>query len=367
MRSNCRSEHGAVSVEYVGVGVALIVLVTALALSGVGGSISKSFGYVFCTAASVVDGRSCEKPISEATDTRSPKEIAESGDYVALGDSYSSGEGADDYVDNTNSDDATKKAINDLPIDLWPGEPHNNICRRSANAYSATVYQQGDFEGDYIFGACSGGIASDYYENNHSGNDDEGPQRDLITEDTSLITISMGGNDFGFANTVAACVQRGLGLGGACGTEEDSVTTKAAIDDKLDELVQLYQDLENDAPDDARIVIVGYPRLFPEDPTGPTWGIAERDQPWINDMGTYANRALQRAIAESGTDVEFVDVTEALSGHESGTAEPWLHDLEFGVDGGNWHKPVSNNSYHPTAEGQNAIAAIVQQQIEEGP
>ena len=368
MRSNSRSEHGAVSVEYVGVGVALIVLVTALALSGVGGSISKSFGYVFCTAASVVDGRSCEKPASETTDTRTPKEIAESGDYVALGDSYSSGEGADDYVDNTNSDDHTKQAINDWPVDLWPGDPHNNICRRSANAYSATVYDQGDFQGDYVFGACSGGITDDYYEDNQGGNEGEGPQRDHITEDTSLITISMGGNDFGFGDTVAGCVISGSTYGGAgaCG-DDASDDVKAAIDDKVDDLIKLYQDLEADSPDDARILIVGYPQLFPDNPSGLPLAITNNDQKWLNEMGDYANLAIQRAIRESGTNVEFVDVTRALEGHEVGTDESWIHDLKAGIDGGWLKPPVSNNSFHPTSEGQNAIAAIVQQQVEEGP
>ena len=363
---NRRGERGAVSVEYVGVAIALTILIGVLATAtGVTTSVTRNVSWVFCQAAAVVDGRSCERPEVVNGDGLTPAEQAYAGDYVALGDSYSSGEGADDYVDNTNSDDATKEWFNDLPLDLWPGEPHVNICRRSANAYSSTVYNQGSFAGDFIFGACSGAVASDYYEDNHSGNDDEGPQRDLITDDTSLITISMGGNDFGFGNTVAACVQRGLGLGGACGPDA-SDDTKAAIDAKVDKLVQLYKDLQADAPDGARILIVGYPRLFPVDPQGPTMGIAQRDQPWINEMGTYANQAIQRAIKESGTDVEYVDVTEALAGHESGTSDPWLHDLTFGVDGGNWGKPVSNNSYHPTKEGQNAIGAIVHDAVENG-
>ena len=346
--------------------IALTILIGVLGTAaGVTTSLARNVGWVFCQAAAVVDGRSCDRPAAVNGDGLTPAEQAYAGDYVALGDSYSSGEGADDYVDNTNSDDATKEWFNDLPVDLWPGEPHVNICRRSANAYSATVYNQGSFAGDYIFGACSGAITDDYYNDNHGGNDGEGPQRDLITDNTSLVTISMGGNDFGFADTVAACVQRGLMLGGACGPDA-SADTKAAIDDKVDELVQLYKDLQADAPPGARILIVGYPRLFPVDPQWPTMGIAVRDQPWLNEMGTYANQAIQRAIEESGTNVEYVDVTEALAGHESGTADPWLHDLTFGVDGGNWWKPVSNNSYHPTKEGQNAIGAIVHDAVENG-
>lgn len=366
MRKHKGNERGSVSVEYVAVGIALTVILSVLAVSGVGASISQNVAFVFCKAAAAVDGRACAKPVSVNAEGQTPQEQAEAGDYVALGDSYSSGEGAGDYVDNTNSDDATKQSINDLPIDLWPGDPHNNICRRSANAYSEVVYNNGNFQGDFIFGACSGGVMDDYYNDNHSGNEDEGPQRDHITDDTSLVTISMGGNDFGFGEVVAGCVIKGSTMvAGSCGSgESDSV--KAKIDKEAERLVQFYKDLEADTPGKARILIVGYPQLFPDDPSGLPLAITNGDQKWINEMGAYANQKIQEAIIRSGTRVEFVDVTDALEGHEVGADDPWIHDLSAGIDGGNWLKPVSNNSFHPTAAGQNAIGAIVQQKIKDG-
>ena len=369
MKARAYRERGQASIDYVGAIVLVVVVITGLVATGAATSIGQNVASGVCTAVSPLTDATCggSSDIGGSDDPSGPSlaDQAYAGDYVALGDSYSSGEGAGDYVDNTNSDDATKEWFNDLPVDLWPGEPRVNVCRRSANSYSGYVFSNGEFAGDYHFGACSGAVASDYYEDNHSGNDDEGPQREHITDDTSLITLSMGGNDFGFADVMAECVKRGLGMGAACGPDatEDAY---ASIDEKVDELIQMYQDLEEDAPDDARILVVGYPRLFPEDPTGPTWGIAQRDQTWINDLGTYANDAIREAIAESGTRIEFVDVTDALEGHESGTGEPWLHDLTFGVDGGNWLMPVSSNSYHPTAEGQQAIGAIVHDAVENG-
>lgn len=364
-------ERGQAAVDYVGAMVIVVVIITALFMTGAVSSAGRHIAWGLCTVAAPFTGADCERPGDVTSgapgDTSEPSlsDQAYAGDYVALGDSYSSGEGAGDYVDNTNSDDATKQWFNDLPIDLWPGDPHVNICRRSANAYSGYVYANGDFAGNYVFGACSGAITTDYYEDNHGGNEGEGPQRDHITENTSLITLSMGGNDFGFGNVMAECVKRGLGLGAACGPDA-TAETQAAIDAKIEKLIQMYRDLEADAPDGARILVVGYPRLFPEDPTGPTWGIAQRDQGWLNEMGAYVNDAIRTAIAESGTRIEFVDVTDALAGHESGTSDPWLHDLTFGVDGGNWLVPVSNNSYHPTAEGQQAIGAIVHDAVVNG-
>lgn len=371
MKTTLTRERGQATIEYVGAVAVVVVVVMALILTGTATSIGRYVAWGACNAASPLTGADCgpAPEFGEASSSDEPDQSladqAYAGDYVALGDSYSSGEGAGDYVDNTNSDDATKQWFNDLPIDLWPGDPHVNICRRSSHAYSSYVYASGDFAGDYIFGACSGAISTDYYEDNHSGNEGEGAQRDHITENTSLITISMGGNDFGFGDVMAECVKRGFGLGADCGPDATE-KTKASIDAKVEKLIQMYRDLRNDAPDDARILVVGYPRLFPEAPTGPTMGIAQRDQVWINEIGEYANEAIRNAIADSGTDIEFVDVTDALKGHESGTSDPWLHDLTFGVDGGNWLVPVSNNSYHPTADGQQAIGTIVQDAVLNG-
>lgn len=378
MRNSWLRERGEVAVEYVVAGVALIALIGGvLATTSVGTYVSQSFGYVFCEAAAVVDGRTCAPPsftdsssIDTSMEELSPEEQAYAGDYVALGDSYSSGEGADDYIDGTNDDNHYTKWAADK---LWGwnavfGTPNNNICRRSENAYSAHVYSQGDFNGEYIFGACSGAITTNYFEDNNKDNDGEGPQREHITKDTSLITLSMGGNDFGFSDIMSDCVISGITTSAAkCGSEESTQAAYASVDAKVDELVTMYQQMGEDAPDDARILIVGYPRMFPDPPTGPTWGMSINSQRWINDeLLGYANDTVQRAMADSGVDnLEFVDVSESLDGHEAGTSEPWMHDLKPGFDGDS-KIPVSNNSYHPTSEGQNAIGAIVQDAVVNG-
>jgi lysophospholipase L1-like esterase len=356
-----RAERGQGALEYTGIVLLAAILVGAIVhATGWGHPIRESVESSICEIVSGGSGN-CGFPDTEL----SPEERATSGDYVALGDSYSSGEGADDYLEGTDSDDATKEAINDFNGWLWPGDPHNNICRRSANAYSASVYESFDFEGDYRFGACSGGVVRDYYEDNTSDNEGEGPQRDHITDDTSLITMSMGGNDFGFGTVVKSCV-----IGGSCATEEHGEQVDADMDAEIDNLVQLYRDMEADAPPGARILIVGYPQLFPdaEDITnGSDSFIGEDEQAWLNERGVHANWAIQEAIRRSGTNVQFVDVTDALAGHEVGTDDPWIHDLDMGIDGGDWLNPTSRNSFHPTAEGQAAISLIVQEHVRSGP
>ena len=260
-RGRGRHERGQGSLEYGGLVLLAAILVGGIVYAtGWGHPIRESVESSICEIVSGGSGN-CGFPETGL----SPEEQATAGDYVALGDSYSSGEGADDYLEGTNDDEATKEAINDFNGWLWPGDPHNNICRRSANAYSAGVYGSFDFEGDYIFGACSGGVVTDYYQDNTSDNEGEGPQRDHITDDTSLITMGMGGNDFGFGSVMKSCV-----LGGSCATEEHAEEVDADIDAEIDTLAQLYRDMEADAPPGARILIVGYPQMFPDQRTSPT-------------------------------------------------------------------------------------------------
>jgi lysophospholipase L1-like esterase len=366
-RRGPRDEAGQSSGEYVGV-VAFVATVAVALFSVTGVAAASGLGVAktaLCTIGTPLGLGPCDDvDADDVLTSMTPEELATVGDYVALGDSYSSGEGADDYLEGTNSDDATKESLNDLNGWLWPGDPHNNICRRSEHAYSAEVYGAFDFQGDYVFAACSGGVIEDYYEDNTSGNEGEGPQRDHITDDTSLVTISMGGNDFGFGPVVASCIS------GNCATEDKAGEVDGDIDAQIDRLAQLYRDLASDAPPGARILVVGYPQMFPDEGEITNGGdsfISEAEQQWLNERGVHANWAIQEAIRRSGTTVEYVDVSDALEGHEIGTDDPWINDLDMGVDGGDWFPPASRNSFHPNADGHAAIAAIVRQHVRKGP
>jgi lysophospholipase L1-like esterase len=123
--------------------------------------------------------------------------------------------------------------------------------------------------------------------------------------------------------------------------------------------------MRTDAGPDARLLIVGYPQLFPdfEDITnGGDSGIAPNEQHALNELAAFVNAELAAAAEQSPANVEYVDVSDALAGHEIGTDEPWINDLDVSFS----DLSHSNGSFHPTAEGQNAIAAIVQEHLEKG-
>lgn len=384
-----RLERGVASLEYVVVGAAILVLVGVVGTStDVGQSLTRGVGYNICRAASGVTGAACTPPSSteggsdDGTDEplrpgddgyngQTPEEQATNGDYVALGDSYSSGEGAGDYIDDT--DDSKSWGF-------W-ADDYENMCHRSANAYTATTAASLGFDSDsYSSHACSGSVMVDYYSPNHKGDEaqGEGPQGDAVRDKKpSLVTISMGGNDFGFGEVLGSCIQ------------SDCFENPGEIDDKKaeiyqkiygvkpgetvdyqnppkDSLLKLYQDMRADAGPDARLLIVGYPQLFPDEDKITNGGdsfISPAEQGRLNDIGAYVNSQLAAATDNSPSSVEFVDVTDALKGHEVGTDDPWINDLDLGRGG---PAGTSQESFHPKATGNNAIADIVEEHVRKG-
>ena len=134
--------------------------------------------------------------------------------------------------------------------------------------------------------------------------------------DVGLVTVTIGGNDVGFSEIVAQCV-----LGDCSG-----VPTSAGFQAKLDALStrlidEVYPALEAAYPN-AMIVQVAYPRLTPLE--GPPVGCFWLTEPERAATVEVVDR-LDEAIGPGGAagDV-FVDITDALAGHELCTEDPWV-------------------------------------------
>jgi lysophospholipase L1-like esterase len=218
--------------------------------------------------------------------------------YAALGDSYSSGVGAGSY----GSSGDCKRSANAYP-QLW------------ANAHAGTTLQ---------FLACSGAKTSDALT-----------QIGSINSGTTLVTISIGGNDAGFTDVITTCT---LGSDQTC---IDRVNTaKTYVNSTLPPLLDnVYAKIKAKAPD-ARLLVVGYP-VFYTVPGNCSGGLSAAKRTAI-DSGSDAIDAVlaSRASAAGAT---FVDPRGNFTGHNlcaSGTA--YLHGLTFPID----------ESYHPTVAGQ---------------
>src|SRR4051794_26656202 len=137
--------------------------------------------------------------------------------YVALGDSYSAGNGAN----STNL---------------------NYACNRNTYAYPYQVAAQ---RGDALtFVACSGATTADVLNS----------QVGYLNSGTQLVTMTIGGNDIGFASLIVSCTTIGCQTQIASSSWQITNTLPAKLD-------QTYAAIKARAPN-ARVVILGYPRPF---------------------------------------------------------------------------------------------------------
>lgn len=333
--------------------VAVAVLVAGVAATPVGPALASRVSSAFCR---VLDGLGCGADV----DLRSPYTRATSGEYVALGDSFSSGEGAGDYAPDSDRDenstgDRVAKWLDDhlVPGDHTTAHP-TNFCHRSGSSYGATVAAGNPFAGGSQAHACSGATVDDFYEPD-GANADEPPQLDAVTRDTTLVTFSIGGNDMHFADVLADCV-----WDGATCEDKNEADFQRNLRELRPRLVQLYRDTAARAAPGARVIVVGYPPLFPQHPSDSYRNLLfADDQVWMNEKAAQLDAVLRSAAAEAG--VEFVDPTAAFAGHGLGGPDPWFNAISLGGPG--W-APVDPGSFHPTAAGQAALARLVQQQLE---
>lgn len=232
-----------------------------------------------------------------ATAQASP--LAATGGYVALGDSYSSGVGSGSYISSSGSCDRSTKAY---PY-LW----------NAAHAPSS-----------FSFNACSGAKTGDVLNN----------QLGSLNSSTSLVSITIGGNDAGFADVMTTCV---TGSDSTCLAKLNSA--KAYVDSTLPgKLDSVYSAISAKAPS-AHVVVLGYPRFYKLGTT--CVGLSDTKRAAINDASDYLNSAVQKRALDHG--FVFGDVRTPFTGHEICSGSSWLHSLDW-LDIG--------ESYHPTASGQ---------------
>ncbi|MFD0333494.1 SGNH/GDSL hydrolase family protein [Streptomyces erythrogriseus] len=176
----------------------------------------------------------------------------------------------------------------------------------------------------FSFTACSGARTGDVL----SG------QLGPLSASTALVSISVGGNDAGFADVMTTCV---LQSDSSCLSR--IATARAFVDSTLPgRLDGVYTAIRDRAPN-AHVVVLGYPRFYRLGTT--CIGLSETKRKAINDASDHLNSAIAaRARAYGYT---FGDVRTTFTGHEICSGNSWLHSVDWLNIG---------NSYHPKAAGQ---------------
>ena len=284
-----------------------------------------------------------------------PIDLGASGRYVALGDSYSAGEGLVPFQVGTQ--------------DIEDG---GDRCHRSDLAYPFLLTFVDTYQTQRVFRACSGANVENVFDvvQDHSGVANHlglqvGP--DIAGDDVRLVTISMGGNDVDFAKVLSFCFNEGpdcsqLPYKG----EYDSLEAwaDAIIPALKDELTGFYVRLREAFPR-ARIVVVDYPALFPSKQPSlhsvhtvlcsllfQRWSAPERQA--VRDWGARLNRIIFEATEEAHSGIEFVDIAPYFATHEPcGSGGEWVRFVGLTNDA------VRQGSFHPLPDGQRMMARIV--------
>lgn len=154
------------------------------------------------------------------------------------------------------------------------------------------------------------------------------PQIDALTEETRLVTISVGANDEEiFPDLVEECATE-LGVAdpeGAPCTEGDTGDGSFAnrIDRMEERIVDVLDAVTEEAPQ-ARVVFVGYPQ-FASDEGCRQFPIADGDTELADRVNVLLVQAQERAAARAG--VEFLDLYELTEGHHFCARDPWVAGL----------------------------------------
>lgn len=219
--------------------------------------------------------------------------------YVALGDSYSSGLGSADYDSASGS------------------------CKRSSKAYPA-LWAAAHTPSSFNFTACSGAKTGDVLNN----------QLGPLNSGTGLVSISIGGNDAGFANVMTTCV-----LPGESNCLTAVANARSYVQNTLPgNLDQVYSAIRSKAPS-ARVVVLGYPRFYKLNGDCIA-GLTEAERSAVNNASDYLNSVTKERASAHG--FAFGDVATPFTGHEICSGNEWLYSVTFPID----------ESYHPTAAGQ---------------
>jgi len=219
--------------------------------------------------------------------------------YVALGDSYSSGVGAGDYIGSSGS------------------------CDRSPNAYSA-LWADAHHPASYKSVACSGAKTSDVVAD----------QLSALSSSTTLVSITVGGNDEGFSSIMEDCILDGTST---CVSEINAAKADAQAHLPA-KLAGVYNGIRAKAPN-AHVVVLGYPDFY--DLTKSCVGISQTSRTAIDGGIDLLDSIIRTAATSAG--FSYGDVRGAFAGHEICDSNRWLHSLNF------WD---ITESYHPTADGQ---------------
>jgi lysophospholipase L1-like esterase len=243
--------------------------------------------------------------------------------YVALGDSYTA---------------APRAGVVKGPA----------ICGQTSQNYPSLVAAAVGAS-RFVDRSCTGATTADLTRSQHDG---VAPQLDAVRAGTDLVTIGLGANDQDLLATVlykCTALARTDPHGAPCRTKLGSPSQVAALVGPIRRHVVTAIGQVHDRAPHARILLVGYPQIVPDQGTCPALPLATSDYPFVHGVLTRLDDALRAAAADAS--VRYVDVWQASAGHDICGTDPWVNGVA--------NQPGLPPPFHPFEEEQQAVARLV--------
>lgn len=225
---------------------------------------------------------------------------AAADDYVALGDSYSSGTGTRTYF--------------------------HAGCQRSIYAYPSLV-DAAIPETNLTFVACSGAETSDVLASQVSS----------LSSGTDWVTITIGGNDAGFADVITECALPSWFSDCPGALDDAEAFIENTLPGRLDDV---YEAIGTNAPN-ATTIVLSYPRLFMGIDCNAGTFFSGSELTRLNEVADLLRDVTEERVEAAGAGFEFADAIPPFIGHAVCSSEEWLNGLS---------NPIGE-SFHPNTDG----------------
>jgi hypothetical protein len=148
--------------------------------------------------------------------------------------------------------------------------------------------------------------------------------------------MTIGGNDIGFANLIYQCTLSD------CSAALDNTRANLAttLGPALD---NVYTTVKARAAVGAKIIVLGYPRVFSGSTCFGSLGISSTEETKANQLSDALDQLIATHAAADG--VTYKSAITAFTGHAVCSSSPWLNGLNLFNTG---------ESYHPNRAGHSS-------------
>ncbi len=242
-------------------------------------------------------------------------------DYVALGDSYSAGP----LVTTVRSDPSG--------------------CVRSTDNYPAFLAGWLAVE-TYRDVTCSAADTADLRGRQQViGGESVAPQLDALSDETDLVTLGIGGNDFGIFSSLVGCAP---GDARACppGLQQRLLRDAGRVEARV---ARAVRQVSERAPE-AEVYVVGYPQVLPARTAAAPCRCREGQLETAASVAQRLNDSLRAGAESAGA--SYVDLDEASEGHDvCAGPDAWINgpEMRLGIAA----------PFHPLLAGMRGVAEEV--------